>query len=232
MSLWHKPVELVTFDDIEAFCQLGYTEGPRLDYKAEIPNKLHKVVAAFANSLGGLIVLGIEADKATNKPAWPPRGMKKAPGIEERITAICRDNIYPPVCPKSAPSFRTPTMPGRPCASFEWTKARKHLTPWMDTSMNEPAARATVLITPGSTGSVTSSRGGAGLRRSDVILSQKSSSERCTSWWRSVFVSARKPHWSDPRPRSRPARVAPAGPRLFRFTPGGIFASHDYAMTR
>ncbi len=28
MSLWHKPIELVTFDDIEAFCQQGHAEGP------------------------------------------------------------------------------------------------------------------------------------------------------------------------------------------------------------
>ncbi len=108
MSLWHKPMELVTFEDIEAFCQQGHAEGPRLDYKAEIPGKLHKVVAAFANSLGGLIVFGIEADKVTNKPAWPPKGMKKTPGIEERITAMCRDNIYPPVRPQISPIIENP----------------------------------------------------------------------------------------------------------------------------
>jgi Putative DNA-binding domain len=100
MSLWHKPIEHVTFDDIEAFCQQAHAEGPRLDYKAEVPGKLHKLVAAFANSLGGLIVFGIEADKVTNKPAWPPKGMKKTPGIDERITSMCRDNIYPPVRPQ------------------------------------------------------------------------------------------------------------------------------------
>ncbi len=100
MSLWHKPMELVTFEDIEDFCQQGHAEGLALDYKAEIPSKLHKLVAAFANSLGGLIVFGIEADKVTNKPVWPPKGMKRTPGIEERITAMCRDNIYPPVRPQ------------------------------------------------------------------------------------------------------------------------------------
>jgi hypothetical protein len=112
MSLWHKPVELVTFDDIEAFCLQGHAEGPRLDYKAEIPAKLHKLVAAFANSLGGLVVFGIEGDKVTNKPVWPPKGMKKAPGIEERITAICRDNIYPPVRPQISTIIDNPHDPG------------------------------------------------------------------------------------------------------------------------
>ncbi|MGO9597819.1 MAG: helix-turn-helix domain-containing protein [Isosphaeraceae bacterium] len=108
MSLWHKPMELVTFEDIEIFCQQGHAEGPRLDYKAEIPSKLHKLVAAFANSLGGLIVIGIEADRVTNKPAWPPKGMKKNPGIEEQITAKCRDNIYPPLRPQISPIIENP----------------------------------------------------------------------------------------------------------------------------
>ena len=107
MSLWHKPVELVTFDDIEAFCQQGQRR-VRARLQGRDPDKLHKVVAAFANRLGGLIVLGIEADKVTNKPAWPPKGMKKTPGIEERITAMCRDNIYPPVPPQISPIIDNP----------------------------------------------------------------------------------------------------------------------------
>ena len=101
MSLWSKPVDAITFDDINIFCEQQQSEGPRLDYKLDIPNDFEKVVAAFANTLGGLIVLGVEADKTTNKPVWPPtRGMPKKHGIEERITAICRDRIYPPLRPQ------------------------------------------------------------------------------------------------------------------------------------
>ena len=103
MSLWYKQPELIDFNDIEAFLRQGTPEGPRLDYKAEIPKELQKVVAAFANTLGGIIILGVEGDRATNQPIWPPRGMQKVSGIEERITAICRDNIYPPVRPQLSP---------------------------------------------------------------------------------------------------------------------------------
>ncbi len=34
--------------------------------------------------------------------------MKKTPGIEERITAMCRDNIYPPVRPQISPIIDNP----------------------------------------------------------------------------------------------------------------------------
>jgi hypothetical protein len=100
MSLWYKPIEQITFEDIEAFCQQGQAEGLRLDYKVDIPDKLPNVVAAFANSQGGLILFGIEADRISNKPIWPPKGMKRTSGIDERITAMCRDGTYPPLRPQ------------------------------------------------------------------------------------------------------------------------------------
>ncbi len=112
MSLWYKEVESITFSDIEAFCCQGIAEGLRLDYKSQIPGELQKLVAAFANTLGGLIIFGVEADKSTNKPVWPARGMPQVNGIEERITAICRDNIYPPVRPLVSGIIDNPAYPG------------------------------------------------------------------------------------------------------------------------
>src|SRR5438270_1286900 len=112
MSLWYKEVESITFSDIEAFCSQDIAEGTRLDYKAQIPGELEKVVAAFANTLGGLILLGVEADRKTNKPVWPLKGMPNAAGIEERITAICRDNIYPPVRPLISGIIENPHATG------------------------------------------------------------------------------------------------------------------------
>jgi hypothetical protein len=45
--------------------------------------------------------IAVSTGKTTNKPVWPPtRGMPKKHGIEERITAICRDRIYPPLRPQ------------------------------------------------------------------------------------------------------------------------------------
>jgi hypothetical protein len=111
MSLWYKNPELVTYEDIAAFCTQQIPEGIRLDYKLDIPGDLGKVVAAFANTLGGLIILGIEGDKTTNTPIWPSaKGMKKSPGIEERITAICRDSIYPPVRPQISQVIDNPHL--------------------------------------------------------------------------------------------------------------------------
>jgi predicted HTH transcriptional regulator len=116
MSLWNKLPESIGFNDIDAFCLQKHKEGPLLDYKAEIPNELERLVSAFANTNGGLIVLGVAADPNTNEPIWPPpansRGLPEARGIEERIVSICRDNIIPPILPQISPIIPNPHLPG------------------------------------------------------------------------------------------------------------------------
>jgi hypothetical protein len=99
MSLWHKPTSEISFADIDEFCQTMQPEGARLDYKGiAFPKDLAKTIAAFANTLGGLIILGVDADKTTNKPNWPPtQGYPTEVGLSERVVQIAQDSIYPPV---------------------------------------------------------------------------------------------------------------------------------------
>jgi hypothetical protein len=115
MSLWNKVAESITFADIDSFCLQKHKEGPRLDYKADVPNDLQKLVSAFANTNGGLIILGVDSDPSTNEPIWPPlpksRGLPEGKGIEERIVAICRDNILPPLVPHISPIVPNAHLP-------------------------------------------------------------------------------------------------------------------------
>jgi hypothetical protein len=99
MSLWHKPASLIEFSDVDVFCQTMQPEGARLDYKGvSFPKDLAKTIAAFANTLGGLIILGVEADTTFNKPIWPPKqGLPAEAGLSERVIQIAQDSIYPPV---------------------------------------------------------------------------------------------------------------------------------------
>ncbi len=117
MSLWNKAADDITLADVENFLRQRNREGLRLDYKADWPDDLAKLVAAFANTNGGLIILGVAADKKTNQPYWPsaPAGvglLRSDPGIEERITSTCRDGIHPPILPSVSPVFQNPHAPG------------------------------------------------------------------------------------------------------------------------
>jgi hypothetical protein len=98
MSLWQKPMSEIDFEDIDKFCASMPQENSRLDFKLDPPKRLEKTIAAFANTLGGLILIGIDSDQKTNAPVWPPqRGLPAQPGLEERIYQKAIQAIYPPV---------------------------------------------------------------------------------------------------------------------------------------
>jgi hypothetical protein len=112
MSLWYKEIDKITFNDIDLFCKQQTAEGTQLDYKVDLPNELPKLVAAFANTLGGMILLGVDADKTTNMPIWPPtNGMPSKVGLEEQVIQICRDNIYPPIRPQISAILANDQLP-------------------------------------------------------------------------------------------------------------------------
>lgn len=91
-----SPTEEISKELVDQFCQLGFKEASRVDYKREFPRDLAKHVAAFANTFGGLILLGVETDDR-NKPVLPVDGMAFDKGMEERVLQICTHAIHPPV---------------------------------------------------------------------------------------------------------------------------------------
>lgn len=98
--MFTKPVQDLEFSDIESFCKI-YREGIRVEYKESIPKKkLPKTISAFANTLGGILVLGVKANKVSNRAEFPIEGMEKKDGIEETITVSSLQGIYPAVFPE------------------------------------------------------------------------------------------------------------------------------------
>ncbi|MCY4568668.1 MAG: ATP-binding protein [Candidatus Poribacteria bacterium] len=87
----------ITFGVAESFCK-EIPEGVRVEYKQEITH-IPKIVSSFANTLGGIFIIGVEADKETNMAIFPIKGIPKASGIEEQIQRSASDGIYPAVMP-------------------------------------------------------------------------------------------------------------------------------------
>lgn len=101
MAIFTKGLGDITYDEVVAFCEQGIAEGVNLDYKKEFPPegwRLAKTISAFANTFGGVVIIGVEDEDSRPKP--PYEGIDDADGLGLRVENIVLDNIYPPVFPQ------------------------------------------------------------------------------------------------------------------------------------
>jgi len=92
-------LEEVNFEKINTFCEEQNPEGETIEYKRDFPSDLEKSISAMANTYGGIILIGVEADKTTNTPILPIKGRELEKGLEEKVTSICLRKIYHPYFP-------------------------------------------------------------------------------------------------------------------------------------
>jgi len=91
-----------TAGDIRSFCA-RFNEGLRVEYKgsfdANVRRNLPKVVSSFANSLGGVLIVSVDADDGV--PRLPIEGfLTPREELPLTIENICLQNINPPVLPR------------------------------------------------------------------------------------------------------------------------------------
>ncbi len=100
-SLFTLEKSKVDFKEIKSFCDQQISEGLRVEYKRDFPKNedLAKSVCAFANTEGGIILIGVEANKESNVPTDIP-GISMKKGLEEKVTSICLSNILPKIMPE------------------------------------------------------------------------------------------------------------------------------------
>lgn len=85
MDILTKPISSFSFEDVAEFCKKGFPEGIEIDYKKEYPQKgIEKFFAAFSNTRGGAILIGVEEDRKTGRPiVW--EGVDDDAKIVERM---------------------------------------------------------------------------------------------------------------------------------------------------
>lgn len=104
MSIFVKPINEIEFKDVKAFCDEQIEENSRVEYKKAFSSKdenkqMAKEISSFANTRGGIILVGVgEKDR---KPKLPIEGIDYAEGLNEKVTSIALENIYPPVFPET-----------------------------------------------------------------------------------------------------------------------------------
>lgn len=95
--LFSLPLSEVNFQRVEDFCRT-FPEGVRVEYKSSL-TQVDKVVSAFANTVGGVWIVGVKTGNA-NMPVLPITGIPLEAGLEERITQVSLMGVYPPIVPQ------------------------------------------------------------------------------------------------------------------------------------
>jgi hypothetical protein len=101
MHLYNKKVNEITWDDVETFCNQRIAENAYLDYKEDFPGHLDRTIAAMANTMGGVILIGV-AEDGQGKPVVPAKGIQMVRGLEDRVMNTILGNIAPPLFPEIA----------------------------------------------------------------------------------------------------------------------------------
>ena len=105
----------ITVEHIRSFAST-FNEGLRVEYKANfdgnVRDKIAKVVSSFANSHGGVLVIGVSTLNGVPRP--PFDGFEEPEREELRLTVenLCLKNVYPPLLPESISIVRS-DIPGR-----------------------------------------------------------------------------------------------------------------------
>ena len=93
-----KPINELSFEDVVNFLKQGIAENTMLDYKFMLPKnneKFAKTIAAFANTMGGTIIIGVKDEN--DKPIPPFNGQPFHTKIRPQIESIIQNYIDPVV---------------------------------------------------------------------------------------------------------------------------------------
>jgi hypothetical protein len=96
MSIFTKPSTQVTFADLRELLQDAAVENVRLEFKSKVPNKDEtlKKLSSFANSFGGLMVVGV-TEKDGCIQDLP--GVDEEAGYKQKVVQWCFDGVNPPL---------------------------------------------------------------------------------------------------------------------------------------
>lgn len=116
MSIFTTSLSQLSTPDLQELLDDGAVENARLEFKLEVPNKDEtlKKVSSFANTFGGLMVVGAKANCTDGRIEGLP-GIDVQAGYKQKIVQWCFDGASPPLTAEVSDPIPTPAANGKVC---------------------------------------------------------------------------------------------------------------------
>jgi hypothetical protein len=128
MSIFSKSISQIDSHDLFELLTEQSVENVRLEFKREVPNKddTLKKLSSFANTFGGFIVIGAEANSADGRIVGLP-GIEAKPSYKQTLVQWCFEGVTPPLDLEVSDPIPTPAGDGKVC--YVMYTAESDLTP-------------------------------------------------------------------------------------------------------
>jgi hypothetical protein len=116
MSIYTTPISQLKTPDLTDLLQDQAAENIRLEFKRETPDKDEtlKKLSSFANTFGGLIVVGAAAQSKDGRIEGLP-GVDAVPGYNQKVVDWCFKECNPPINVSVSAPIPTPNSDGKVC---------------------------------------------------------------------------------------------------------------------
>jgi Schlafen, AlbA_2 len=114
VSIYAKPTSQLTAADLQELLQENAVENARLEFKLLVPDKddTLKKLTSFANTSGGLVVIGAKASGKDGRIQDLP-GVEPENGYKQKIVQWCFDAVNPPMTAEVSEPITVPS--GKVC---------------------------------------------------------------------------------------------------------------------
>ncbi len=116
MALYDKSISQLDTDDLQSLLSEVAVENVRLEFTRGDPDKDEslKKLSFFANTYGGYVIIGAEADSQSGRISGLP-GISPIADFKQRLIQWCWDSVSPPVDPFVSDPIPTPSDNTKVC---------------------------------------------------------------------------------------------------------------------
>lgn len=116
MSIYDTPIDRLTTGDLEELLATGAVENVRLEFKRDIPGpeETLKKLSGFANTFGGYLIIGAEAQSADGR-LIALGGVDPQPNYKQTVIQRCAQGIAPLIHPFVSDAIPAPGGEGKVC---------------------------------------------------------------------------------------------------------------------